>query len=86
MDDGADENNTYNESTTADLNDGSEKDYQDMSTQDFDDGYSDTESTVDYGGSEQSYSDDGIASGTGYDSGSTSGVESSASDGMDYSD
>lgn len=86
MDDGVEANNTYGESATADLSDGSEEDYQDVSTQGFDDGYSDTESTVDYGGSEQSYSDDGIASDTGYDSGSTSGVESSASDGMDYSD
>lgn len=86
IDDGVEESNNYNESTTEDLSDGSEEEYQYESKQDFDDGYSDTESTVDYGGSEQSYSDDGSASDTGYDSDSTSGAESSASDGMDYSD
>lgn len=86
LDDGAEENSDYTESSTEESDDGSEEDYQDTSTQDFDDGYSTTESTVDYGGSEQSYSDDGMDSGGGYDSGSSGGAESSVSDGMDNSD
>lgn len=84
-DDGVDENNDFSESTIEDLYDGTGEDYQDNASQDIDDGYSESEPTVDYGSSEQSYTDDGISSDTGYDSGSSSDSESSVSDGIDNS-
>lgn len=86
LDDGAEENSDYTELNTEEWANGLEEDYQDVSSQEIDDGYSTTQSTVDYGDSEQSYSDDGMDSGGGYDSSSSSGTESSISDGMDNSD
>lgn len=86
LDDGAEENSNYTQLNTEELTDGSEEDYQDVSTQDIDDGYSTTESTVEYGGTEQSYSDGGMNSEGEYDPDSSRETESSVSDGMDNSD